>query len=144
MALNFQNNDEFEQSLDILAPFGRMIDTAAERQSHIVSINKRVSVKCIEYAMVNLSQIRKHRPQLLQRLLVQLSDWIQAGKIRQTSAPSLYKANEIPMALQAFAHVQPISSFVIDFSPGQSVEVSHMSILLQTILELTSGIDSSY
>ena len=124
VVLNFETRDEFESSIELMAPFGRLIDTGVNYRTSTKALGPEASSRCIAYYTVDLFQMQLHCPSLLQSLLTQLSSWLRDDKIGPTSLVETFGADGIPEALQRFSYGEPTMPVVIDLRPDQAVKVS--------------------
>ena len=124
VVLNFRTKEDFENSIEIVAPFGRLANTAASGMTFQRTLSPEITSKCIAYSTVDLLQMQLHGPSLVQNTLAQVSLWLHDDKITHAGLLDVYGANNIPQALQSFSNGEPTTSVVVDFSPGQTVKVS--------------------
>ena len=125
--LNFRSRSDFEESLEVVAPFGRLVDSTGEPSCE-KTLGFEAASKCITYSTVDLPQMQLHCPSLLQSLLSQVSSWIREGRIALVPRPDTYSASSIPQALQSFNNDRVARSVAIDFSPGQTVKVNDVQL----------------
>lgn len=124
IVLNFEPGDDFDSSLEALAPFGRLIDLGLATDAVSVKVTRQAASKCITYTALDLSEIQRQRPSWPQKLFKQTSSLIKSGTIQPAKPLKVFQAYDLEHALQFFQNGRSMGKVVIDLSPEQSVTVS--------------------
>ncbi|TGO59558.1 hypothetical protein BCON_0043g00160 [Botryotinia convoluta] len=121
LALCFQSGDEFETSLEVLAPFGRMLNLGLGSDRGSLDMINQVSSKCISHISLDLAEIQRLRPLLIQKLFKQTASLIRSGIIKPAKPLNIYRACDIEQAMQSFQAHRNTGKIVIDLDPKLSV-----------------------
>ncbi|PYI31454.1 hypothetical protein BP00DRAFT_474969 [Aspergillus indologenus CBS 114.80] len=122
LVLNF-DSQELEASLDALAPFGTLVNLDLSRDlppDHPRLVRDAAS-RCITLATVDLSQLHRQKPAVVQNLLRQLSQLMLDGLVVPVTPLRVLGASDLSKALQLVQRGQIFGKIVLDLGPGQSV-----------------------
>ncbi|RAL17772.1 ketoacyl-synt-domain-containing protein [Aspergillus homomorphus CBS 101889] len=122
LVLNFDSK-ELEGSLNALAPCGTLINLSLSRDlppDHHRLV-RDAAARCITLATVDLSQLHRQKPTVVQKLLRQLSQLMLDGSVVPVTPLRVLAASDVSKALQIVQRGQTAGKVVLDLGPGQSV-----------------------
>lgn len=124
VVLSFDLGDDLDVSLEVLAPFGRLVNMGIGNDAVSAKVAQQASPKCITYTSLNLAEMQRLRPQLIEKLFKQTSSLIHSGDIRPAMPLKVFQACDLVKGLQSFHTGRSLGKVVIDLDPGLSVTVS--------------------
>jgi len=136
VVLNFEPGDDFDVSLEALAPFGRLVDLGLATDAVSAKVTRQAASKCITYTALDLSEIQRQRPSLIQKIFKQTSPLVQGGTIQSAKPLKVFQACDLEDALQSFQNGRNMGKVVIDLSPEQSVTVSQSNVIRSSKFDL--------
>lgn len=126
LVLNLDSHD-LEVSLDALVPFGTLVNLDLSRDVPLDDLLRDAASKCITFATVDLAQLYRQKPAIIQNLLGQLSQLMLDGSLVPVTPQRVFGLSEVSKALRS-VHVLSNQAYygkvVLDLGPGQSVLVS--------------------
>lgn len=125
VALNFEQGDDLDHCIEVLAPFGRLVNVGLASTVPSEHLVKEMAAKNITNSTFTLSSLQRHRPALFQKHLNSLASLISTQGIKSPTPLLALPAGNLDQALQQFQKGQQnMGKVVVDLAPKQSVMVS--------------------